>query len=98
VALRSDFDAAAARVVKLREFQRAKVVRVHLNKNAYQIRLAALKAGKTLLAVQSELYDLLLLDSAKIPASKYEEAASASGITTLGEKIGVARRSRSTSS
>jgi len=73
--LAPEFEAAAKRVVKLKAFKDAQLIRVHLNPRTYQVRLAALRAGKKLLVVRKEMYDLLLVDPAKIPARELEQAA-----------------------
>lgn len=87
--MRPEWEAAASRVVQLRAFQDAEVVRVHLNPRTYQICLAALQAGKKLVVVLRDMYELLLVDPAKIRKNKYEEAATPSGIKKFGKKLDV---------
>jgi len=87
--LAPEFEAAAKRVVKLKAFKDAQLIRVHLNPRTYQVRLAALRAGKKLLVVRKEMYDLLLVDPAKMTSQQYEEAATPSGIKKFGETLDV---------
>lgn len=71
----ADFGLAVAELRRLPEFRRARRVRVHFRRRDLEVRLAVLRAGKTLLVPRRGLGGLVALDPAKIDPGSYAEAA-----------------------
>jgi len=84
-----DFELAAMQVKQLPEFQRAKVVRVLPFWRGFRIRLAALRAGKTVVVAHPVTHTLNVLDPAKINQTEHLFAATEDGIAHFGEPLGL---------
>lgn len=82
--------AAAAQLIALREFEEAKCIKVDPDSSLKDVRIGALKAGKTILVPVPQLRTGFLrrLHPAKIDANKFEFAATQQGMAELGEDLG----------
>ncbi len=81
---------AAEKIVKLREWVGARVVKANPDSPQRWLRLAALQEGKIVIMATPRMREgFLLLDPARIPRQYYDKAATIRGAFILGEKIGV---------
>jgi len=79
---------AAARILELEEYRRAKVVKVSPDSPQRYIRYRCLLDGKLLIMPTPRLREgFLLLDPKKIPGERYQEASTIRGAFTYGEKV-----------
>ena len=79
---------AAARILELEEYRRAKVVKVSPDSPQRYIRYRCLLDGKLLIMPTPRLREgFLLLDPKKIPGERYQEASTIRGAFTSGEKV-----------
>ncbi|MCF8885100.1 MAG: 5-formyltetrahydrofolate cyclo-ligase [Nitrososphaerota archaeon] len=79
---------AGKKIVMLKEFRDAKVVKVSPDSPQTYIRLTCLREGKLLVMPTPRLREgFLVLDPSKIPRKMYEKAATIKGAFIFGEKI-----------
>jgi len=79
---------AAARIIGLPEWRRARIVKANPDAPQRPLRLAALRQGKILVMATPRLREgFLLLDPRRIPPQFYEKAATIRGAFALGRRV-----------
>ncbi|MCS7128123.1 MAG: 5-formyltetrahydrofolate cyclo-ligase [Desulfurococcaceae archaeon] len=81
-------EAAAQRILGLREWSRAEVVKSNPDSPQYYIRLQALRSGKLVIMASPRLKSgFILIDPRKIPVNKYSSASTIAGAFRYGRLV-----------